>query len=69
MRRSGRRHLQFGYGMHHCMGAALAPMEIVEVLRRLTSEFPGLRLAVDPAEVEFETGVLVHRPVSLPVTW
>ncbi|MFE0751951.1 cytochrome P450 [Gordonia sp. NPDC058843] len=69
VRRSGRRHLQFGYGMHHCMGAALARMEIVEVLGRLTSEFPGLRLAVDPAEVEFETGVLVHRPVSLPVTW
>jgi cytochrome P450 len=67
--RKGKRHLQFGYGMHHCMGAALARTEIVEVLRRLVAEFPGLRLEHDPATVGWDTGVLVHRPASLPVTW
>ncbi|MFD4367538.1 cytochrome P450 [Rhodococcus sp. NPDC058521] len=67
--RTGKRHLQFGYGMHHCMGAAMARMEIVEVLRRLVTEFPSLELAVPDGEVPWETGVLVHRPVSIPVTW
>ncbi|WP_067672444.1 cytochrome P450 [Nocardia miyunensis] len=67
--RKGKRHLQFGYGMHHCMGAALARMEIVQTLRGLVAEFPGLRLSVDPAEITWDTGVLVHRPLSLPVAW
>lgn len=67
--RNGKRHLQFGYGMHHCMGAALARMEINEAIGRLVAEFPTLRLAVDPSDIDWETGVLVHRPVTLPVTW
>ncbi|KAF0849055.1 cytochrome P450 [Nocardia caishijiensis] len=67
--REGKRHLQFGYGMHHCMGAALARMEIIEVIQRLVTEFPTLRLAVPEHEITWETGVLVHRPVSLPVSW
>jgi cytochrome P450 len=67
--RNGKRHLQFGYGMHHCMGAAMARMEITEVLRRLVTELPTLRLAVPEDRVPWETGILVHRPTSLPVTW
>ncbi|MGU3290887.1 cytochrome P450 [Williamsia sp. M5A3_1d] len=67
--RQGRRHLQFGYGMHHCMGAAQARMEITEVLRRLVTELPDLRLTVDPSEIAWDTGILVHRPISLPVTF
>ncbi|TQM31912.1 cytochrome P450 [Nocardia bhagyanarayanae] len=67
--RNGKRHLQFGYGMHHCMGAAMARMEITEVLRRLVTELPTLELAVPEHEIRWETGVLVHRPISLPVTW
>ncbi|GAA1479902.1 cytochrome P450 [Gordonia sinesedis] len=67
--RRGRRHLQFGYGMHHCMGSALARMEIIEVVRRLVAEFPTLELAVPSSEICWETGVLVHRPITLPVRW
>ncbi|NLU82681.1 cytochrome P450 [Rhodococcus sp. HNM0569] len=65
--RSGKRHLQFGYGMHHCMGSALARMEIIEVMAVLTNRVPDLRLAVDPQTLAWDTGVLVHRPLSLPV--
>ncbi|MFI8359487.1 cytochrome P450 [Streptomyces sp. NPDC085612] len=68
-RAPGKRHLQFGYGMHHCMGAALARMEIVTVLTRLAQEFPGLALAVDPAEVPWDEGTVLRRPTSLPVRW
>lgn len=68
-REPGKRHLQFGYGMHHCMGAALARMEIVSVLTRLAREFPGLVLDTDPAEVPWDHGTVLRRPTSLPVRW
>ena len=32
-------HLTFGWGPHHCVGAGLARMEMVEALRILTSRF------------------------------
>jgi cytochrome P450 len=64
-----RRHLQFGYGMHHCMGAALARMEIVAVLTRLAREFPGLRLDADPAGLPWDEGTVLRRPTALPVRW
>lgn len=65
--RTAKRHLQFGYGMHHCMGAALARMEIQETLTVLTSKLPDLHLAIESDSVQWDTGVLIHRPVSLPV--
>ncbi|MFB9237921.1 cytochrome P450 [Plantactinospora siamensis] len=43
--RRGREHLSFGYGPHFCIGAALARLEAVVALRRLTDAIPGLRLA------------------------
>jgi cytochrome P450 len=51
------------------MGAALARMEIIEVLRRLVADLPDLRLKGDPRDILWDTGILVHRPVALPVTW
>ncbi|MEU6310400.1 cytochrome P450 [Streptomyces sp. NPDC047014] len=68
-RTSAKRHLQFGYGMHHCMGAALARMEIVTVLTRLAREFPDLAPAVDPAAMPWDNGTVLRRPTSLPVRW
>ncbi|WP_327146257.1 cytochrome P450 [Nocardia sp. NBC_01327] len=67
--RKGPRHLQFGYGMHHCMGASLARMELTVVIRRLTSEYPGLRLAADSESLPWDSGVLLRRPTLLPVRW
>ncbi|WP_236244857.1 cytochrome P450 [Streptomyces sp. CC210A] len=67
--RTGRRHLQFGYGMHHCMGAALSRLEITTLLTRLAREFPGLTLDADPAALPWDHGTLLRRPVALPVRW
>ncbi|KXP13827.1 hypothetical protein AXK60_23430 [Tsukamurella pseudospumae] len=66
-RAGGRRHVQFGYGMHHCMGAALARTVIVETVTVLTARLPGMRLAAPPEAIAWDTGVLVHRPLGLPV--
>ncbi|GAA2493756.1 cytochrome P450 [Streptomyces thermolineatus] len=63
------RHLQFGYGMHHCMGAALARTEITALLVRLAEEFPDLALDADPAALPWDHGRLLRRPTALPVRW
>ncbi|MFJ6465820.1 cytochrome P450 [Streptomyces sp. NPDC091387] len=67
--RKGKRHLQFGYGMHHCLGAALARLEITEILTRLAREFPGLTLDANPALLPWDEGSLLRRPTTLPVRW
>lgn len=65
--RSGPRHLQFGYGMHHCMGSALARMEITQTVDYLARNVPDLRLACPAEAIQWETCVLIHRPTTLPV--
>ena len=40
LRRSGKRHLSFGYGVHTCIGAALARMEAQVLLTEIARRFP-----------------------------
>jgi cytochrome P450 len=42
-------HLAFGYGVHFCLGAPLARLEVAEALRQLFERFPTMSLAV-PAD-------------------
>ena len=41
-------HLAFGAGVHFCVGAPLARMELVESLGLLLRELPGLHVVGDP---------------------
>jgi cytochrome P450 len=41
-------HLAFGVGVHFCLGAPLARMELAESLTALTTRFPGLQLDGEP---------------------
>jgi cytochrome P450 len=41
-------HLAFGVGVHFCLGAPLARMELVESVTALFAAYPDLRLAGDP---------------------
>lgn len=41
-------HVSFGAGLHFCVGAPLARLEILIALRTLTARFPQLRLAAPP---------------------
>lgn len=67
--RSSTDHLAFGHGIHHCLGARLARMEAKIAFTALLTRFPGIRLAVDPAELHWDHGDgLVLRGLSaLPV--
>jgi cytochrome P450 len=62
-------HLGYGHGLHHCLGAPLARMELQVALTTLVRRLPGLRLAVPADQVGWKAGLIVRGPVSLPVTW
>ncbi|WNM39034.1 cytochrome P450 [Micromonospora halotolerans] len=47
-----RRHIAFGYGIHFCLGAHLARMESRIMFERIARHLPGLRLAVDPVDLD-----------------
>jgi cytochrome P450 len=63
------RHLAFGHGIHHCLGASLARLEARLALKSLILRFPRLRLAGDRATLHWGHGDgLVLRGLSeLPV--
>jgi oxidation protein CepF len=62
-------HVAFGHGIHHCLGAPLARLELRIALPALLRRFPGLRLAVPPAEVRFRPLTPAYGVRALPVTW
>ncbi|MFE6869250.1 cytochrome P450 [Kitasatospora sp. NPDC057692] len=62
-------HMAFGHGPHHCIGAALARMELQESMTGLLTRFPDLHLADGRDGVRWQFGVIVRGPVSMPVGW
>ena len=67
--RDGAGHLAFGAGVHHCLGAQLARVELQEAFRGLIARLPGLRLAVPASDLEFKPGMAIHSLRELPVRW
>jgi cytochrome P450 len=65
--RDGAPHVGFGHGPHFCLGAQLARLELRTALVTTVKRFPGLRLAVDPDELTYDTGSVLRSLNSLPV--
>jgi cytochrome P450 RapN len=62
-------HIAFGHGVHHCLGAPLARLELRMAVGTLVRRLPGLRLAVPADEVSWRADRLVRGVRALPVTW
>ncbi|NUO61801.1 MAG: cytochrome P450 [Hamadaea sp.] len=60
-------HLAFGHGLHRCIGAELAKMELRTAYPALVRRFPGMRLAVDAADLRFRRASIVYGVGALPV--
>jgi cytochrome P450 len=69
LHRDARGHIGFGYGIHQCIGQALARLQLQIALTALLRRFPRLRPAVDLDSVEFREYAVVIGARSLPVTW
>lgn len=61
--------LAFGYGIHHCVAAPMARLELQIAFPALLRRFPTLRLAVPVEEVPIRTSNATHGVFALPVTW
>jgi nocardicin N-oxygenase len=69
LRRTRNPHLAFGHGLHFCLGAALARVELDIAITGLVTRFPGLRLSVAPETIRWHTERRFRGPAELPVTW
>ncbi|WP_418955335.1 cytochrome P450 family protein [Streptomyces tritici] len=60
-------HLAFGHGVHFCLGAPLARLEVATALRALFERFPDAELAVTPEELRPLPSLISNGHQTLPV--
>ena len=65
--RRDNRHIVFGYGIHHCLGAPLARVEGQVAISTLLRRMPNLRLTDEP--LEWRETVTLRGIKALPVTF
>jgi cytochrome P450 len=69
VRRDARRHVAFGHGAHHCIGAGLARAEMRIAWPALLRRFPTLTLAEDFDSIAFREFHFIYGLRSLAVGW
>lgn len=63
--RTPNRHVSLGHGVHYCLGAALARLELRIAVKSFLARFPRYRLVSD--KIDFMDRTASRRPVSVPV--
>jgi cytochrome P450 len=61
-------HVAFGVGIHRCIGASLARMEIKVAAKELIKRVSDIKLAIAPEDITYQQSVAVHAISSLPIT-
>nr|WP_225891037.1 cytochrome P450 [Streptomyces dioscori] len=67
--RPGGRHMAFGHGIHHCLGAPLARLEARVALGALLSRLPHLELTVPVESLVWIPSGMMRGVLSLPVRY
>ncbi|MEV7231861.1 cytochrome P450 [Polymorphospora sp. NPDC051019] len=62
-------HIAFGHGAHHCLGAALARLELQTAFSTILRRFPRIDLAVPPESLRWRGGHVSLGLAEVPVTW
>ena len=62
-------HVAFGHGVHHCLGAPLARMEMATAFPALLKRFPTLETTTELARADFREGTFIYGMRSLPLRW
>lgn len=65
--RADKEHLTFGHGVHYCLGAPLARLEVTEALSQLFTRFPDIRLAVPNEQLRPVSSLISNGHQELPV--
>ncbi|MFF3322695.1 cytochrome P450 [Streptomyces sp. NPDC002889] len=68
IRREDKAHLALGHGLHYCLGAPLARVEIALAFSTLLTRLPDLRLAVPAERLRWNTSFRSHALRELPIT-
>lgn len=61
-------HVAFGVGIHRCIGASLARMEIKVAARELLKKARDFRLAIPAEDITYQPTVATHQIAELPMT-
>ena len=60
-------HVAFGVGIHRCIGASLARMEINVAAKELIKRVKNIKLAIPMDELKYQPTVATHTIESLPM--
>ncbi|MFF0001435.1 cytochrome P450 family protein [Streptomyces avermitilis] len=65
--RPSKEHLAFGHGVHFCLGAPLARLEVATALRLLFERFPDAQLATEHTALKALPSLISNGHTSVPV--
>ncbi|MFJ1652597.1 cytochrome P450 [Streptomyces sp. NPDC088337] len=65
--RPSKEHLAFGHGVHYCLGAPLARLEVATALRLFFERFPDVELTARHAELERLPSLISNGHTTVPV--
>lgn len=65
--RQNNKHVGFGSGIHHCLGAPLARLESNIAFQVLFERLPNIRLAINPKNLRWNSSLITRGVKAIPV--